>query len=132
MEVDLVRDSAAAERAMVTELLAAEVTERAEVNIPTQLGVSTQLEVPPAQEERVEVQQPGSPSVLMSTPRVAEPNPTTRLLSGKASATEVSFVQVSSSSSEEQVDFLVDEYDFGDQPAPPDTIKDSHFLEEEM
>jgi len=39
---------------------------------------------------------------------------------------------VPSSSSEEQVDFSGDEYDFGDQPAPPGTGKYSHFSEEEM
>ena len=41
---------------MAVELLAAKVTEGAEVEILTKLGVSTQLEVPSAQEERVEVQ----------------------------------------------------------------------------
>ena len=54
------------EGAIVAEPPAAEVTERAEIEVPTQPGVSTQLEVPPAQ-KRVEVQQPGSPSVLMMT-----------------------------------------------------------------
>jgi len=39
---------------------------------------------------------------------------------------------VSSSSSEEHVDFSRDEYDFGDQPAPSDTSKYSHISEEEM
>jgi len=108
------------------------VTERAEVEISSQPGVSTQLEVPLAQEERVEVKQPGSPTVLMPTSLVAEPSPTTELLSGKAPANEASFVQVSSSSSEEQVDFSGDEYDFGDQLAPPGTSKYSHISEEEM
>ena len=55
MEVKPVGESAAAEGAMVAELPAAEVTERAKVDIPTQLGVSTQPEVAPVQEERVEV-----------------------------------------------------------------------------
>ena len=44
------------EGAIVAELLTAKVMERAEVEIPTQPGVLTQLEVPSAQEERVEVQ----------------------------------------------------------------------------
>jgi len=104
-DVEPAGESAAAKRAMVAELPAAEVTERTKVDIPTQLGVSTQPEVPPAQEERVEVQQPGSPTVLMSTLRVAEPSPTTGLISGKAPATEASSIQVMSSSSEEHVDF---------------------------
>ena len=37
-----------------------------------------------------------------------------------------------SSSFEEQVDFSGDEYDFGDQPSPPDTSKYSHIFEKEM
>ena len=68
----------------------------------------------------------------MLTPRVAEPSPTSGLINGKAPAIEASFVQVPSSSSEEQVDFLGDEYDFGDQPAPLDTSKYLHISEEEM
>jgi len=55
-----------AEGAIVAEPAVAEVMERAEVEVPTQPGVSTQLEVPLAQ-KRVEVQQPGSPCVLMMT-----------------------------------------------------------------
>ena len=78
------------------------------------------------------MQQPGYLSVLMLTPRVAEPNPITRLLSGKAPATEASFIQMSSSWSEEQVDFLGDDYDFSGQLAPLDTSKYSHIFEEEM
>jgi len=50
----------------------------------------------------------------MSASRVAEPSPTTGLLSGKAPVTEVSLVQVSSSSSEEHGDYSGDEVDFGD------------------
>ena len=55
MKIEPAGESAAAEGARVVELPAAEVTERAKVDIPTQLGVSTQPEVPPVQEERVEV-----------------------------------------------------------------------------
>ena len=117
---------------MVAELSAVEVMERAEVEIPTQSEVSTQLEVTSAQEERVEGQQLGSPSVLMSTPQVTEPSPTMRLLSGKALVTEASFVQVPSSSFEEHVDYSGDKLYFGDEPAPPDNSKFSHISEEEM
>ena len=39
---------------------------------------------------------------------------------------------MSSSSSEEHVDYSEDEVDFGDEPAPPDTSKHSHISEEEM
>ena len=60
------------------------------------------------------MQQSSSPSVLMPTSRVAEPSPTIGLLSGKAPVTEVSLVQVLSSSSEEHVDYSGDEVDFGD------------------
>ena len=77
---------------------AEEVTERVAVEVSSQMGVSIQQAVFSAQ-ERVEVRQPGSPSVLMSASRVVEPSPTTGLLSGKALITEVSLVQVSSSSS---------------------------------
>ena len=91
MKVEPAGQSVVAEGAIVVESPAVEVTERAEVQIPTQPGVSTQLEVPSAQ-ERVEVQQPGSPSILMSTSRVVGPSHTTGLLSGKAPATKASFV----------------------------------------
>ena len=60
-----------AEEAMVAEW-PEEVMERDEVEILSQLGVSIQLAASTAQ-ERVEVHQPGSPSVLMSTSWVAEP-----------------------------------------------------------
>ena len=55
-------------------------------------GVSTQPGPYSAQERKEEVQQPGSPSVLMPTSRVIEPSPTTRVLSGKAPITETSWV----------------------------------------
>jgi len=54
------------------------------------LGVSTQPGPSSAQERREEVQQPGSPSVLMPTSRVVEPSPTTRVLSSKAPIAETS------------------------------------------
>jgi len=56
------------------------------------LGVSTQPGSSSAHERRVEVQQPGSPSVLMPTSRVVEPSPTTGVLSSKASIAEASWV----------------------------------------
>jgi len=68
----------------------------------------------------------------MSTLWVAEPSPTTGLISGKASAIEVLSVQMLSSSSKEHVDFSGDEYDFSDLAAPPDISKYSHIFEEEM
>jgi len=48
MEVKPARESAAAEGAMVAELPATEVIERAKVDIPIQPGVLTQPKVPPA------------------------------------------------------------------------------------
>jgi len=68
----------------------------------------------------------------MSASRVTEPSPTIGLLSGKAPVTEVSLVQVSSSSSEEYGDYSGDEVDFGDEPALSDASKFSHISEEEM
>ena len=44
------------------------------------------------QEKEVEVQQPGSPNVLMPTSRVVEPSPTAGVLSGKAPITETPWV----------------------------------------
>ena len=126
MEVEPAGQSTMTEGAVVAEQSAAEVTERAKVEIPSQPGVSTQLEVPSAQEERVKVQQSGSLSVLIPTSQVAESSPTSGVLSSKTPVTEVSFVQVLSSSSEDHVDYSRDELDFGDEPAPPDTSKFTH------
>ena len=64
-----------------------EVVERVEVDIP---GVSIQPETSSAQERGAEVQQSGSPNVLMPTSRVVQPSPTTGVLSGKALITESS------------------------------------------
>jgi len=58
--------------------------------------------------------------------------PTTGVLSGKASVPEASLVQVSSSLSEEYSDYSGDEVDFGNEPAFPDTSKFLHISEEEM
>ena len=69
----------------------------------------------------MEVQQPGSPSVLMFTSWVMEPSPTTGVFSGKAPVTEASLVLVSSSSSEEHSDYSGEEVDFGNEPALLDT-----------
>ena len=54
-----------------------DLVERDDVEIP---GVSTQPGPSSAQERREEVQQSGSPSVLMPTSRVIEPSPTTGVL----------------------------------------------------
>jgi len=80
----------------------------------------------------VEVQQPGSPSVLMPSLRVTEPSLTTGVLSGKAPITENSWVQLSFSSSEEHEYYSGQEVDFGDEPTLPDTSKYLHISEEEM
>ena len=127
-EVEPTGQSMVAKGAIVAEQAAAELTERTEVEVPTQSRVSTQLKVPLAQEERVKVQQPGSPNVLMPTSQIAEPIPTIALLSGKAPVTKVSLVQVSSSSSEKHVDYSGDEVDFGDEPALLDTSDRTHIL----
>ena len=95
-------------------------------------GVSTQPGSSSAHEGRVEVQQLGSPSVLMPTSRVVEPNPTTGVLSGKASIAETSCVQLSSSSPEEHEYYSGEEVDFDDEPALPNTSKFSHISEEEI
>ena len=120
-----------AEEAVIVEQLE-EVTERAEVEILSQPGVSIQPTASLARERGMEVQQQGFPSVLMSTSRVVKPSPTTGVFSGKAPITEASLVQVSSSSSEEHSDYSGDEVDFGDEPALLDTLKFSHIFEEEM
>jgi len=62
---------------------------RDDVEIP---GVSTQPGSSSSHEGRVEVQQPGSPSILMPTSWVVEPSPTAGVLSGKASIAETSCV----------------------------------------
>ena len=101
------------------------------VEIP---GVSTQPGSSSAHERRDEVQQPGSPSVFISSARTVDPNPTTGVFGGKAPVAEVPRVELSSSSSsssEEEIDFE-DEVDFGDEPAPPDPSKFSHISEEEI
>ena len=108
------------------------VMERAEVEILSQPGVSIQPTASSARERGMEVQQPGSPSVLMPTSRVVKPSPTVRVLSGKAPVPEASLVQVSSLSSEEHSDYLGNEVDFSDEPAFHDTSKFSYISEEEM
>jgi len=94
--------------------------------------VSTQPGPSSAHGRRVEVQQPVSPSVLMPTSWVIEPSPTTRVLSDKASITETSCVELSSSSSEEHGYYSSEKVDFGDEPALPDTSKFSHISKEEI
>ena len=61
-----------------------------------------------------------------------EPSPTTGILSGKAPITKTSWVQLSSSSSEDHEYYSGEEVDFGDEPTIPDTSKFSHISEEEM
>jgi len=100
-----------------------------DVEIP---GVSTQPGPSSAHGRRVEVQQPGSPSVLMPTSRVIKPSPITGVLGGKASIAKTSCVKLSSSSSEEHGYYSSEEVDFGDEPALPDTSKFSHISEEEI
>ena len=60
-----------------------------EVEIP---GVSTRPGTSLTHERRVEVQQPGSPSVLMPLSRVVETSPTTGVLSGKVPIIKTSWV----------------------------------------
>jgi len=67
----------------------------------------------------------------MPTSRVVKPSPTTGVLGGKAPITEVSLIQVPSSSSEHSY-YLRDKVDFGDELALPNTSKFSHISEEEM
>jgi len=100
-----------------------------EVEIP---GVSTRPETSSTHERRAKVQQPGSPSLLIPTSRVVEPSPTIGVLSGKASTTKTSWVQLSSSSSEQHEYYSGEEVDVGDKLALPDTSKFSHISEEEM
>ena len=70
---------------VMAEEVEVDLVERDDAEIP---GVSTQPRPSSAHERRVKVQQPGSPSVLMPTPWVVEPSPTTEILSGKALITE--------------------------------------------
>ena len=59
-------------------------------------------------------------------------NPTTGLVGGKTPTTGASLIQVSSSSSEERVDYSGDDHDFSNEPAPRlDNSKFSHIIEEE-
>jgi len=70
---------------------------------------------------------------MMPTLRVSECRPTTGLLGGKALITKTSLIQVSSSSSEERVDYFGDDCDFVYEPVPSlDTSKFSHMTEEEI
>jgi len=99
------------------------------VEIP---GISAQPEPSSAHGRRVEVQQPGSPSVLMPALRIIDPSPTTGVFSGKVLIAETSCVELSSSSSKEHGYFSSEEVDFGDEPTLPDTSKFSHISEEEI
>ena len=77
--------------------------------------------------------QSGSPNVMMPTLKAPECSLTTRLVGSKAPTTGASLIHVSSSSSEEHVDYSGDDHDFGNEPAPrPDTCKFSHMTEEEI
>ena len=118
-------ESAAAEGPIEAAITTLEDTTNVETHNSVQPKVTLTLE------EQTEVQ-PGSPSVLTPPPHILEHSPTTGLISGKVSITEVPSTQILSSSSEEHVDYSRDELDFGDEPAPSDTSKFSHILEEEM
>ena len=106
--------------------------EKVEVEVSSQPKVSIRPAAYLAQERGMEVQQPGSSSILMPTSWVVKPSPTTGVLSGKAPITEASLVHVLSSSSEEHSYYSGDEVNFGDEPTLPDTSKFSHISEEEM
>ena len=95
-------------------------------------GVSTQPGPSLVYERRVEMQQPGSPSVLMPTSRVVDPSPTTRVLSSKVLIAEPACVELSSSSSKKHGYYSGKEVNFCDEPASPDTSKFSHISEEEI
>ena len=92
-----------------------------DVNIP---GVS-------AQPESSSAQQPGSPSVFVSSPRMADPSPTTGVVGDKAPAAGVSREALSSSSLSGESEFE-DDVDYGDEPTFPDPRKFSHISEEEI
>ena len=111
------------------ERLEVDLVGKDDIEIP---GVSTQPGSSSVQERRDEVQQPGSPNVLIPSSRVVDPSPTTRVLGGKVSIAETSCVELSSSSSEEHGYYSGDEVNFGDEPALPDTSKFSHISEEEI
>ena len=115
----------------------AEEVERLEVDLVGRddmgiLGVSTQPGPSSAHGRKVEVQQPGSPSVLIPTSRVVDPSPTTGVLSGKVSIAETSCVELSSLSFEEHGYYSGEEVNFGDEPVLLDTSKFSHISEEEI
>ena len=84
-----------------------------------------------AHEGRDEVQQPGSPSVFITSPRAVDPSPTTGVIGGKAPVAEVSREALSSSSLSGESEFE-DVVDYGDEPTFPDPRKFSHISEEEM
>ena len=119
------------------EPIMAEEVERPEVDFVRKadveiLGVSTQAGPSSAYGRRVEVQQPGSPSVLMLASRIIDPSPTTGVLSGKVSIAETSCVELSSSSSEEHGYYSDEEVNFGDEPTLPDMSKFSHISKEDI
>ena len=106
-----------------------DLVERDDVEIP---GVSTRPGPSSVHERRVEVQQLGSPSVLMPASRIIDPSPTTGIFSSKVSIAETSCVELSSFSFEEHGYYSGEEVDFGDEPTLPDTSKFSHISKEEI
>ena len=82
-EIESAGQSTVAEGVVVAER-PKEVTERAEVEILSQSGISIRPAASRPKKRGMEAQQPGSPSILMPTSRVVEPNPIIRVLSGKA------------------------------------------------
>ena len=111
------------------EQLEVDIMSGGDVEIP---GVLIQPGSSSAHERRDETQQPGSPSVLIPSPQVVDPSPTTGVFGGKAPVAEASRVELSSSLSEEDEYDSGDEVDFGDVPAFPDPSKFSHISEEEI
>ena len=104
-------------------------TERMKIDDPSQPEVASALLM--ILGERVEMQ-PGSPNIIMPTPKAPECSMTTGLVGDKAPTTRASLIQVSSSSSEEGVDYSGEDHDFSNEQAPhPDTSKFSHMTEEE-
>ena len=127
------RSKTVEEGELVDESTAAEEDELLEVDIMTggDAGISVQPEPSSAHDGRDEAQQPGSPSIFISSLRAVDPSPTTGVIGGKAPVAELPHVALSSSSSSGASAFE-DELDYGDEPALPDQSKFFHISEEEI
>jgi len=86
------------------------------------------------QEERAAPKdvQSGSPSIMMPSIGFPEQSPTTGLIGTRPSLIEISPSPVSSPPSDEDVYYLGDNFDFGDESPPPDIGKFSHLIVKEM